>query len=68
MPKYDYICEDCGEVETKERRISKRNEPDICSHCEGLMLRDKVNRGTGFVLKGGGWYRDGYSKPTGNGQ
>jgi predicted nucleic acid-binding Zn ribbon protein len=25
-------------------------------------MRRLISRGTGFALKGGGWYRDGYTK------
>jgi putative FmdB family regulatory protein len=68
MPRYDYICDACATRTEKTRKIAERDDPAFCDTCKGPLYRAEVNRGTDFLLTGGGWYRDGYSKPTGNGQ
>lgn len=67
MPIYEYECEKCGEVFEVNRSISadpleKHNEAG--SSCKGKVK--KLMSSNAFHLKGGGWYKDGYSnaKPT----
>lgn len=59
MPLFDYRCSACSEhVEV----LQKHNDPaPSCSKCGAEMKRDEVPQATGFVLNGGGWYRDGYA-------
>ena len=64
MPIYEYQCQEpqeeaCSEVFEKMRPHSKRDECPECPHCQGPTRR-KVSRSS-FQLKGGGWYKDGYS-------
>ena len=60
MPIYDFTCERCGSTFERTKSIAKRDDLDEqCSSCGGLLTRD-VTRGSGFVLKGEGWERDGY--------
>lgn len=59
MPIYDYKCNECNE--TFEVFVRTLKEESKCPHCEGADLSKLVSLG-GFVLKGGGWYADGYSK------
>lgn len=33
MPTYDYKCEECGEITTKQTTISKRKEVQTCEAC-----------------------------------
>lgn len=74
MPTYEYQCQ-CGHSFEEEQRISE--EPlKTCPICKDSKCKNwKKNKGckvervinaTGFVLKGGGWYKDGYgsSKST----
>jgi putative FmdB family regulatory protein len=70
MPTYEYCCDACGhEFEASQRII----EPPIrtCVRCKKDAVIRKISRPS-FVLKGGGWYADGYSrggsktKPPGN--
>jgi putative FmdB family regulatory protein len=60
MPIYEYKCEDCGyEFEIQQKITEKPLEK--CTKCK----KGKVSRlisATAFTLKGGGWYKDGYSK------
>jgi putative FmdB family regulatory protein len=61
MPIYEYQCRACGEVVTAIRPVSERDRVASCKvHGTASMVR-KVSA-SNFALKGGGWYRDGYSK------
>jgi putative FmdB family regulatory protein len=57
MPIYEYCCSDCQQV--FEEWQSGFEEQDIpCPMCGGSTKRLISN--TSFVLKGSGWYADGY--------
>jgi putative FmdB family regulatory protein len=61
MPLHDFECRACGHVTEHLVKISTRDEPQKCEQCsETNSLRVSVNKGTGFQLKGEGWYSDGY--------
>ena len=60
MPLYDLHCK-CGYEEEKILKLDQ--EPPLCPKC-GHQLK-KVISATTFVLKGGGWAADGYSKNKG---
>ena len=62
MPTYSYQCEACDREFEKEQRIS---EPAIrkCPSCGKLKLRRLITSGN-FILKGGGWYSDGYGSSS----
>ncbi len=62
MPIYEYECEKCGDVFEVNQSISadtltKHNQAD--SSCKGKVK--KLMSSNAFHLKGGGWYKDGYS-------
>ena len=63
MPLYEYLCGACKCV-TEE--IQKFSDPPLkkCEHCDtkGKMVKQLSTSGA-FILKGSGWYADGYSKP-----
>ncbi len=62
MPIYEYECESCGE---RKDFIQKMDEAPKkkCPACGKLKLKRLVSSG-GFILKGHGWYKDGYgNKP-----
>jgi putative FmdB family regulatory protein len=62
MPLYDCKCPGCG---TKNEQLLKREEePDRCPQC-GKPMKREVAQLASFALKGGGWYKDGYSKGSG---
>ena len=64
MPIYEYECLQCGKHHELIQKIS--DTPLIaCPDCGGKT--EKKLSQTGFQLKGGGWYADGYStkKPSG---
>ncbi|MCO4743348.1 MAG: zinc ribbon domain-containing protein [Proteobacteria bacterium] len=56
MPIYEYACESCGHRFEKLVRMSDDAPP--CPECEGAVR--KLISASSFVLKGGGWYKDGY--------
>jgi putative FmdB family regulatory protein len=58
MPIYEYECPSCGHDFEK---IQKFSDPPVkrCPEC-GSSVRKKLSV-SAFMLKGGGWYADGYS-------
>lgn len=58
MPLYEYRCESCGKVFEFIQKFT--DEPvKECPECGGCLT--KLISSTSFVLKGSGWYADGYS-------
>ncbi|MCB9619484.1 MAG: zinc ribbon domain-containing protein [Sandaracinus sp.] len=62
MPTYEYRCDACGHEFEKEQRISDKPIKK-CPSCGAMKARRMIG-GTGFILKGGGWYSDLYSGPS----
>lgn len=60
MPLYEYKCEKCEELFEYMEKLADKPK-SICEDCGGEIKRTMSTGG--FVLKGGGWYRDGYTKP-----
>lgn len=58
MPTYSYRCEACDKEFEKEQRISEEAIRK-CPFCGKLKARRMITSGN-FILKGGGWYSDGY--------
>ena len=59
MPIYEYLCASCG---CQFEEVQKFNEPPLeeCPDCGKNSARRQVSM-SAFHLKGGGWYKDGYS-------
>jgi len=58
MPIYEYGCSECGKRIEAFQKIA--DEPlTVCPDCGGEL--SKLISNTSFVLKGGGWYADGYA-------
>jgi putative FmdB family regulatory protein len=59
MPIYEYECDKCGHAFEREQRMS---DPPVktCPKCRGRKVTKLISRSS-FVLKGGGWYADGYA-------
>ncbi len=58
MPIYEYKCKSCEnlfEIQHGINEVAKRK----CPECGGNMQR--LISQNAFLLKGGGWYKDGYS-------
>jgi putative FmdB family regulatory protein len=63
MPTYEYACEACENEWEVEQRITEPALTD-CPKCGAPKARRLIS-GSRFVLKGSGWYADGYgSKPA----
>lgn len=61
MPIYEYECRSCSKVFEVQQRIS--DEPlQKCPECQGKVK--KLVSASSFLLKGGGWYADGYTGPS----
>lgn len=61
MPLYEYQCTSCNN--TFELRQKFSDPPaSSCPSCGGPV--EKLISQSGFALKGGGWYGDGYSKSS----
>ena len=65
MPTYDYICTSCENVWELEQRIVE-DPVKKCPKCGADTAKRQISQGAGFILKGGGWYADGYGskKPS----
>ncbi len=59
MPTYEYGCEACGAKYEIEQRITE----DAIKKCEkcGKPEAKRLISGGNFMLKGSGWYADGYT-------
>ncbi len=60
MPLYPYKCAACGH---EFEEIQKFSDVPIktCPKCGESAVEKQMSTGS-FVLKGGGWYRDGYAR------
>ena len=59
MPLYTYQCYECMNVQEVMRAIKDRDKSHPCNHC--MCASERIIDLTAFQLKGGGWYKDGYS-------
>src|SRR4051812_11881707 len=60
---YEYACEACGHQWEAEQSI--KDQPlKRCVSCGKDKAKRLVSGGTGFLLKGGGWYADGYGSKS----
>lgn len=68
MPTYEYACTSCGFEWEAEQSIKAAALTD-CPTCKNATAKRQISRGTGFILKGSGWYSDLYasSKPAASG-
>lgn len=60
MPTYEYACSSCQHEWEFEQSIKDAPLTE-CPTCHQQTARRQISRGTGFILKGGGWYADLYS-------
>ena len=56
---YEYACTACGHAWEAEQSISSAPLTE-CPRCHQASAKRQVSGGAGFILKGGGWYADGY--------
>jgi putative FmdB family regulatory protein len=62
MPIYEYQCRACEHTFETTQRITESPLKD-CPVCHKPEL-ERLISSTAFLLKGGGWYKDGYGKPA----
>lgn len=62
MPNYEYQCPKCGTFELfqsiKDEALKK------CPTCGSKKVERLISGGTGFVLKGSGFYQNDYKNPS----
>jgi len=58
MPTYVYRCRVCEYVFERVHRMSDQG-PTSCSQCHAEDISKLITSGQ-FILKGDGWYHDGY--------
>jgi putative FmdB family regulatory protein len=56
---YEYLCTECQHAWEEEQSISAA-PTETCPNCGRKSAKRQVSGGVGFILKGGGWYADGY--------
>jgi putative FmdB family regulatory protein len=66
MPTYEYVCSACKN-EWEAEQSMKDNALTECPRCKEQTARRQISRGTGFILKGGGWYSDLYASSSNKG-
>jgi putative FmdB family regulatory protein len=59
---YEYVCTACKHQWEAEQPISAR-PLKTCPQCGQDCAKRQISGGAGFILKGGGWYADGYGAP-----
>ena len=60
MPLYTYQCYECMNVQEVMRSIKDRNKSVACDRC--MVASERIIDPVAFQLRGGGWFKDGYSK------
>jgi putative FmdB family regulatory protein len=60
MPTYEYDCPKCGTFELFQSMSDEALKR--CPTCRSKV--EKLISGGNFLLKGGGWYADGYEKKS----
>ena len=63
---YEYVCTACGHAWEAEQAISAA-PLKTCPNCGTEHAKRQVSGGAGFILKGGGWYADGYGSSKNSG-
>ena len=61
MPIYEYGCKYCEHEFEIWQKITARQKRK-CPECGRKNALNRLIGVTAFALKGGGWYKDGYSK------
>ena len=62
MPTYDYQCQKCGFEFERVQRITE-DPIKTCPNC-GSRQAKRLLSAPNFILKGGGWYADGYGSQS----
>jgi putative FmdB family regulatory protein len=62
---YEYVCSACS-FEWEAEQSMSAPALTTCPNCKAESAKRQVSGGQGFILRGGGWYADGYGskKPS----
>jgi len=55
---YEYVCNHCKHQWEEDQKITDK-KTETCPVCKKKSAERLISGGTGFVLKGGGWFKDG---------
>jgi len=58
MPRYRFVCEDCGRITEVVRRMTDEKSPGRCRHCGSSKLR-RVFSAVAMSVKGDAWEQAG---------
>lgn len=58
MPIYEYECQKCNHAFSIQQRMSDQQKRK-CPKCEKRSLKKLISPSS-FILKGKGWFKDGY--------
>ena len=64
MALYEYVCKECEHKFTHRQSINDDSLPE-CPECGGEVKRI-ISGGSGFILKGSGFYETDYKSKTPN--
>jgi putative FmdB family regulatory protein len=64
MPKYDYMCKHCGEMEIEQS--IKENALTECPKCGSNLFKKMVSKNTSILFKGSGFYDTDYKIKKGD--
>ncbi len=63
-PIYDYECKKCKHdyavFYTSQGAVLREEKLEKCPKCESTKKKKLISKATSFILKGKGWYKDGY--------
>lgn len=59
MPVYEYECSDCKKLKST-LTVSFDVPAPLCESCNKPMKKVFSGSNTSFILKGKGWFKDGY--------
>jgi len=63
MPSYEYQCLSCGEIIPIKHPITDSAQAILyCPACERMRSVKRIISKTSFILKGGTWAKDGYTR------
>jgi putative FmdB family regulatory protein len=64
MPIHNYLCGKCNkEFEvfySSQSAVTREEKKEKCPHCESTKKKKLFSKNTSFILKGKGWFKDGY--------
>jgi len=59
MITYEYLCTNCAHTWEEKQNISDE-KIKTCPECKNDTAQRLISAQNGFILKGGGWAKEGY--------